>query len=204
VNSCRIRIKGSDHEPVHVEYATHPLGHTTIPPQARLLELLLQAWHVQAIDAPPTRLALAVQHQRTHMSESLAASLIAAHERMHDAVIHPMLHLVNLGATTPDLRVHVEIHVQRRVPPLPETEQQERWVGEFGAFSGLQVVDETRVGAHRGVAAPTGDVSSAVLRHVLSSCQYRALKITTKVPYDVKVALMVGQISALLAEVAAL
>jgi hypothetical protein len=46
------------------------------------------------------------------MSERLTAPLITAHERVHNALVVPLLHMMDIGAAAPNLCVHIKIHVQ--------------------------------------------------------------------------------------------
>ena len=132
-----------------------------------MVELLLQARHVQAIDGPATRLALAMQDQRTHVSKDLATARGATDKRMQHALVHPLLHLDDIDAAGADVGVHVKVHVERRVPPLTQTAHEKGGLAELAAAAGLEVVDEAGVGAHWCVAAPAGYVGRAVFGHVL-------------------------------------
>jgi hypothetical protein len=152
------------------------LSRTAIPPQARQPKLFLQPRHIQAVNIPATRLALAVQHQRAHMPERLPTALLAAHKRAHNALLGPVQHCVDIGAAAPDLRMHVEVHEEWRVPPLPEAEKEKRRVVQFGAFAGLDMVDQAGVGAHWGVAAPAGEFGGSMFGHMLSFRQYNDLE----------------------------
>jgi len=144
-----------------------PSRRGAIPSQTDLLELLLQARHVQAIDSPATRLTLAMQDQRTHVSKDLATARGATDKRMQYALVHPLLHLDDIDAAGADVGVHIKVHVERRVPPLTQTAQEKGGLAEIAAAAGLEVVDEAGVGAHWCVAAPAGYVGRAVFGHVL-------------------------------------
>lgn len=106
------------------------------------------------------------------MAKLLATILIAANKGMQGPVVHPLLYLVDVDATSPDVRMHVEIHVERRVPPLAQTAHEKCYVTEFRAVARFEVVDKAGVFAHWRVAAPTCDVGRAVLGHMLFECQY--------------------------------
>ena len=118
-----------------------PSRRSTVPSQTDLLEFILQAGHVQAIDSPATRLALAMQDQRTQVSEDLATAWMATDERMQYALVHPLLHLDDIDAACTDMGVHVKVHVERRVPPLAQTAHEKGGLAELAAATGLEVVD---------------------------------------------------------------
>jgi hypothetical protein len=138
-----------------------------VSPQAHLLQLLLQARHVQARNIPATRLALAMQYQGAHMSKSLTAVLVTTQEGIQRAVIHPLSHQLWVDAPGADLGVQIEIHVQRGIPPLAETRDELCRVVEFWASTRFEMVDQARILAHRHVAAPAGERGRCVLGHVL-------------------------------------
>lgn len=55
------------------------------------------------------------------MAKLPAAILVAADKGMQCSIVHPLLYLVDVDATGPDVRMHVEIHVEWGVPPLAQT-----------------------------------------------------------------------------------
>jgi hypothetical protein len=138
-----------------------------VPPQTHLLELLLQARHVQACKIPATCMALAMQHQGAHMPKHLTAVLVAAQEGIQRAVIHPLPHQLWVDAPGADLGVQIQIHIQRGIPPLAETCDELCGVVEFRASTRFEMVDQARILAHRHVAAPTGERGRRMLGHVL-------------------------------------
>jgi hypothetical protein len=76
-----------------------------------MLELLLQARHVQARNIPAARLALTMENQRTQVSEHLTAALVSTQEWVERAVVHPLAHKFWVDAGSADLGVQIEIHV---------------------------------------------------------------------------------------------
>ena len=113
--------------------ASLPSRRAAVPPETHVLELLLQSGHVQAIDVPSTRLTLAMQHQRAHVTEGLTTSRITTDERMEHTLVHPLLHLKDIDAAGADMGVHVKIHVKRRVPPHIKAAHQKCRLAEFAA-----------------------------------------------------------------------
>lgn len=111
-----------------------------------------------------------MQQQRTQLAKRLAAVLATAEKRMQGTLAHPLPQLMDIHAARPNVGVHVEIHVQRRIPPPAETAHEKRCVAEFGAVARLEVVDEAGVFAHGGFAAPARHVGGAMLGHVLTCC----------------------------------
>ena len=101
------------------------------------------------------------------MAKGHATSLLAAEERHQHAVAHPLVDLLAADALGADLRVDVQVHVQRGVPPLAERLHEERGVVEARALAGLEVLDEHGEGAHEESAGPARYCSSCVLAHVL-------------------------------------
>lgn len=63
--------------------------------------------------------------------------------------------------------MQVEVHIEWRVPPLAETKRKKRRILELWASAGFEVIHETGVGTHWGVAAPARYRGGCVFGHVL-------------------------------------
>lgn len=101
------------------------------------------------------------------MTERFLAPLVTTDERHQDTSMHPFVHLFDVDSTCADLRMNVEVHEERRVPPFTQCLQNQRRVVELGTGAGFEVVDEARERAHGQAAAPAKDRRGCMLRHML-------------------------------------
>ncbi len=69
------------------------------------------------------------------MTKDLFTLLITAHEGVQDTSARPLLYLIDVDAVCANGCMHVEVHVERRVPPLSKTAQEKGRVAKAGALA---------------------------------------------------------------------
>jgi hypothetical protein len=128
-----------------------------------------------------------VPRQIAQLPKRHPAPLLAAEKRHQHAVPHPLIHLLTANALGAYLRVDIQVHVQRGVPPLAERLHEQRRVAEARALSGLEVLEERGEGAREGSAGPARNRSSCVFGHVLRRLVSVLVGYRLDWPYDAEV-----------------
>lgn len=120
-----------------------------------LLDFLFQPLKIQGIKIPLAGLIpLAVGNQLTQVRKVSTAVVSAAKKELHLARVHTWPQCACIGVAKSELRMHIDLHIDKCITPLSKAAKQHCRIGKSGTPAGFKVGYEAGPGPHGSSAAP--------------------------------------------------